>query len=190
MRMLSRRTFLQASLSVTAVPLLSPLTSAEALSAPLNILVFAEDVCPDSRRFARSLGARHLGADPSEQLQALQATLASEEYDAVFGLTRNSNQFLIEQYGQAQRYYPSYKGVHEYNEQGLLHQLNGDKEVVAALADNLLASPSQWATAIAASAPLICRSCAPTISQVIQTSVSRPQESPGYLVSWMLQRST
>ena len=188
--MLSRRTFLQASLSVSAVPLLSQLADAEVLATTRKILVFAEDVCPDTERFARTVGATQIGSDPSEQLLRLQEMLASGDYDAVFGLTRNSNQFLVEQYAQTQRYYPSYKGVHEYNAQGLDHRLNGDSEVVAGLATRLVLSPAEWAATVAKSANLICRSCALTENQTVQTALARPEEGPGYLVSWMFQRAS
>ncbi len=187
--MLTRRVFLQNTLTTAAtLPLLGHAGQLLAGGEIDNkILIISEESCTDSRAFSRALPVRNLAADPSLQLLELKESFAMNEFDTVLGLTRNSNQFLIEQLAIREGYTTVYKGLHDYQPDGLRHQLHGDPALMLALAEHLAVSDAQWAPALARASGTLCVNRELACVESIQTGVTRPKDSPGFLVSWALR---
>ena len=189
--MLTRRVFLQNTLSsAAALPLLANaggVVTGQGINSAGKVLIFSEESCTDSRAFSRSLPVRSLNADPSVQLLELKDSFAAGEFDSVMGLTRNSNYFLIDQIAIREGYFTVYKGVHDYQPDGLIHELHGDPALVSTLAGHLALSDAQWAPALARASGALCVCRALEGMQRVATDIPRPKDSPGYLVSWVLQ---
>ena len=101
--MLSRRVFLLSAFAVPGLSLLHRTAIASELAAS-KVLVLTEGICADTRAFAGCLPASHFEADPSPMLLELDKSFREGQFDLVFGLSRDSNFMLVEQYAQASRY--------------------------------------------------------------------------------------
>ena len=108
--MLSRRVFLVSAFAVPGLSLLQR-TAAGETSDSSRILVISENTCPDTSAFALHLPSTCIEADPGSILLELDRSFREGEYDLVFGLTRDSNYILIEQYAQASAYQLRYHGT-------------------------------------------------------------------------------
>ncbi|MEM8936763.1 MAG: hypothetical protein AAGC77_10190 [Pseudomonadota bacterium] len=187
--MTNRRDLLKAGLWAGAIPLAGGTAFAHREPAQKQILVFSETVCPETEVFGRDVHAHRLGADPSTEMFDLDAALKKGVVKAVFGLTRNSSQFLIEQVALAHGYYPTFKGVHAYDNGSLRHEITGARSDVLRLTDQIQNAPALWPQIIARNVPVLRAAHGAKEIARFQTPLRRPQQSPGYLVSWMLEKA-
>lgn len=185
--MLNRRVFL---LSAFAVPGLSLIrrTALADLSNTQKILVITEESCPDSCTFASYLPSTRIETDPGSLLLDLDAGFKQGKYDIVFGLTRDSNYVLIEQYAMASSYLLRYEGRHQYNPRGLSHTLRANENVVNELTRQINRKTEDWSEAISRVPALSNHSDQKLISTVLQSKSPAPKQSPGQLVSWLFKR--
>lgn len=187
--MQSRRIFLKTGLSLCVLPTTLHIAAASGMSLPARALTFSENACCDSRLFTEVMSAERLNVDPSAHLLELDAVLSSGDYDTIFGLTRASNHFLIKQYAEAHQLARVYTGIHKYDADALEHRLQGSSPVVNYLTELLRASPHAWPQMLAESASIIARSgSVGDVSKTIRVLTRRPNDSPGYLVSWMMEK--
>lgn len=181
--MISRRTFLQSALAVSLLPSLS---WAVAPRCATGWWVVVDGACGDARSFARHCGvAPRMGSD----ISAVLATLMRDDRRACFGLTRDSQFFVIEQMAGALGYCLGYHGVHDYRDGGLRHCLHGASDRVNRLAQALRLAGAAWAEPLAATIPALSHDRTRDTLVEVRGDASRPADSGGYLVSWCLHRA-
>lgn len=181
--MIARRTFLQTALAVSVLPTLG-WAAAPRCAAGLRVVV--DGACGDGRSFAEQCGvAPRTGNDFS----AVLATLMRDNSRACFGLTRNSQFFLIEQMAGALGYRLGYHGVHNYRDGGLRHYLSGARDRVDGLAQSLRPAGAAWAEPLAATMPALSHDRKRDRRAEVRGDASRPADNGGYLVSWCLHRA-
>ena len=182
--MISRRTFLHTALAASVLPTLRWADAAPRYTAGLQVVV--DGACSDARSFVEQCGVRPLiGSDTA----ALLATLLRDETRACFGLTRDSQYFLIEQMAGACGYRHGYHGVHDYRDGGLRHHLHGARDRIDGLAQALRDAGQAWAVPLAAAMPALARDSTRDTRIATRGDASRPADSGGYLVSWCLHRA-
>ncbi|MFT5351458.1 MAG: hypothetical protein ACI9MF_002281, partial [Gammaproteobacteria bacterium] len=142
----------------------------------------------DTSAFAACLPSTYIETDPTSVLLELDSSFREGEYDMVFGLTRDSNFVLVEQYAQSASYQLCYQGVHQYNSRGLSHKLRAEKNVVSQLSELIKNESKDWSQLISRVPVLSNYNEALMVSAELQTEVSSPEHSPGQLVSWLFKR--
>lgn len=183
--MLTRRGFLLSAFSVSSLSLLPK--AGITISSP-NVLVVSEETCADTRDFVTHLPTELLGDDPAVLIQKLETDLPLQTYDIIFGLTRDSNYFLIDQYLALSAYKPVYEGRHRYSKMSLMHEIRADKNTSAFLKERIQMKPERWTESLSQVPPLVFYSESSTDSMSIRVSCECPHDSPGQLVSWMYKR--
>jgi hypothetical protein len=163
-------------------------TALAELSNSKKILVVTEENCPDSCAFASYLPSTRIETDPGSLLLDLDTGFKQGKYDIVFGLTRDSNYVLIEQYAQASSYQLRYEGRHQYNSGGLSHTLRANENVVNELTRQINRKADAWSQIITRVPVLSNHSAQKLISTVLQSKSACPKQSPGQLVSWLFKR--
>jgi len=186
--MLSRRIFLLSSFAVPALSLLQRTALGEDLLSS-KVLVLSENNCVDTNAFSTCLPASYIETDPSSILLELDRGFREGEYELVFGLTRDSNFVLVEQYAQAASYRLHYQGIHQYNARGLSHKLTADKNVVAELTNQIQIETENWTRTIGRVPVLSSYENPLLVSADLQTDVHCPLHGPGQLVSWLFKRN-
>ena len=175
--MISRRTFLQPALAVSVLPTLS---WAAAPRCAAGLCVVVDGACGAARSFAGQCAvAPRKGSDVSAVLTALMR----DDSRACFGLTRDSQFFLIEQMAGAFGYRLGYHGVHDYRTGGLRHRLSGARKSVDRLAQALRVAGA------ACTMPALSHHPTRDTRVEVRGDASRPADSGGYLVSWCLHRA-
>jgi hypothetical protein len=179
----NRRAFLQGGLCVLSLPW--P-TWAASLSGRIRFIV--DGRCPDARAFAEAGRGECAGiTDPAALFGQFERS--SDSTTVWFGLTGDAQHFVLRELGAARGYRLSYRGTHDYRSGGLIHTLDGNV-VVAHTARALAAAGAAWArTLIDSSTRLACADSALRESARVATTLARPADSPGYLVSWCLRRA-
>ena len=180
----TRRTFLQASMAATfALPAARVAASAPALLPPR---IAVDRHCADTALFAAQCAdVVSIGDDPAAVLSALSDQHSGR--DPVFGLSRASQQFLIEHLAGEHGYRVVYRGVHDYRSGSLRHALSGPAALMPGFAHALRTSAAQWPVMLAGGVSLLARSTAIEHTSRIAGAVPRPADSAGYLVSWCLR---
>ncbi len=186
--MTTRRDFL---FSVLATATLPRALGAVTLDPRDQVRVITETTCADVRAFGRhfSHSTRTPGIDPTDFLFSLERELAREGPAFVYGLTRESNRFLVEQCAGAYGYRRVYLGDHRYREGGLQHCLEGGATALDELKRGFAHSPKRWAEILSQALPLLSRPDSGTQRLDAFTASRRPVDSAGHLVSWLLRRS-
>lgn len=186
--MFTRRVFLQSAFALSGLSLWRNAFPG-LITGSSHILVIAEDSCPDTQSFAQCLPANHIGLDPAQLLTDIEGGIKTAEYDAVFGLTRDSNYVLLEQTVRASSYRLYYEGRHRYSATGLLHRLTADKVLIRELKTQIEANADDWVKTITQIPATLNHDRQNLIRDEIQTKTPCPDTSPGYLVSWLFVRS-
>ena len=182
--MLSRRVFLFSALSAASLPVLR-YADLPGDVRKSKIAVFSENECPDTRLFYSCLPGKVLDSDPGLALQDLDRSMRRSEFDIVFGLTRDSNFVLIEQYALANSYQLHYHGTHRYQGQKILHSLKGGQALVGSLSDQIADKQAQWPAAVS-QVPLLSQYNKVTmVNREIRSSHPHPSQGRGHLVSWL-----
>ncbi|NKB35747.1 MAG: hypothetical protein GKR93_01070 [Gammaproteobacteria bacterium] len=183
--MLSRRVFLLSAFAVSGLPLLTSVASSTGYSSK-KVLVLSENGCSDSSAFASCLPVKPIEADPSLLLQELDKSLREKEYEFVFGLSRDSNFVLIEQYAQQNAYRLHYHGSHQYQRNTLTHSVRGNKEILESLSSQLSGNES-WTSVLGQIPTLSDYADESMLSGKIESIRSAPANSSGHLVSWLFK---
>ncbi len=183
--MLSRRVFLLSAFAVSGLPLLTRAAWSRGLSAA-KVLVLSENGCSDSSAFSSCLPNTQIEADPSLLLQELDKSLRQKEYEFIFGLSRDSNFVLIEQYAQQNAYRLHYHGSHQYQGNSLRHSLQGNKEVLDSLSSKLSENNS-WTRVLSQIPTMSDYSDEGMLSRQMQTGRKMPASSSAHLVSWLFK---
>lgn len=187
--MTTRRTFLQTSLLAAGAPFVTGLALRSRASMAGTRVVTERD-CANACRFAASFGERadSLPADPMDYLPAFEEALACERYGTVFGLTRDSSQFLLTQTAARYGYRVTYCGRHDARSGTFVHTLQGDRSTVSALASELDSGRAAWADVLAIHVPELVHSTSSKLRRAVDTDSVRATGCLPYLTSWTLRR--
>lgn len=186
--MSTRRGFLVSTLAAVSVPLAA---RASMLGQAPVVRVITESICTDTLSFARHFGIHSkTTVDPAELLFDLEHEIKHSEVNLIFGLTRASTQFLIEQTAIPHGYQTTYRGEHRYAEEGLTHSLSGSRESIDILAERLSINSSPWTSALADTVGILDGSRAPAQHHELTLTSAIPHDSSRHLVSWLLRSHT
>lgn len=128
------------------------------------------------------------GPDPLEFLEKLQDSVRSEKGRRVFGLTSNSNRFLIEQTLAPLGYRRTYSGEHRYKDDRLSHTFDGPHSSLERVVSGVTDSGSNWAAFLANSLEEFVAHDKLGGRMSVDVAARRPINSTGFLCSWLLQR--
>ena len=180
--MLDRRRFLIATLALTALP---PLARAARQRDDDGLWVMVDGICSDIRHFTAQCTVTTCSA--CDALEVMD-TLAASEVRHCFGLSRDSQFFLIEQMASELGYRLGYQGRHDYRDGALRHRLNGARGVLDALAPQLRDAGAAWTAPLARALPALVSDRSRGAEVELKVAAPRPPDSGGYLVSWCLHR--
>lgn len=194
--MLTRRAFLKTSVAASAIAgstSLGALQSARLNTNDVPTLVFADENNPQATLFS---GAWATGSGPmpssterdvTGQIAEIESFCNANPNGLVFGLTRDSDFFVLEHTAAQMGFSLHYRGVHDFRETALLHEIDAPHTVALPLAKHLQQAQEAWPQMLAGALPLIAQADGPqTRTKVAVPAVYQPEES-GYLMSWMLK---
>jgi hypothetical protein len=190
--MLTRRTFLQTTSLVLAVPAANKVQAALTNPAADRVQVISDRVCRDGRLFHCDLPAlaARLDVDAGAYLQSIAADMEKHRCDRLLGLTRNSDFILLSQTAYEHGYRLVYQGQHQYLDGSVRHILSADREIVEEVADALSARGRDWPLALARAVPRLAQSGGQAARVVARAPAMRPGDSQGFLLSWAFTRGT
>lgn len=188
--MLTRRTFLQSSLLVLTVPAGNAVNAASRFPGPVTLRTFSTCGCADSEQFQNVFPANCeiIGRDIGDCLQLFPDNSEKNNTSVLFGLTKDTDQLLIGQLAIEGGYRPIYTGRHQYTPAHLQHVLNGSRETMAELQSVLHDAEKYWSKALARNLSRVIASTGLEQHRELSSPVTRPQGSPGYLVSWVYRK--
>ena len=184
--MLSRRVFLLTAFTAASLPVLG-YTGLTTKLRNKKIAVLSENDCFDTKLFYSSLPSKCIDTDPGLALQELDRSMRRKEFEFLFGLSRDSNFMLIEQYALANSYQLQYHGSHKYDSHSISHSLSGNQEVIEALSQIVINEDETWSKTIS-QVPLLSSFDKPSmVNKIIRSGHRRPEGSPGQLASWLFR---
>jgi len=186
--MSTRRDFLFSSLVVAAMPVLA---NGARVCGDTVARVITESGCADTRSFAQAFDANAMpsGADPADVLFHLDDELATGKVDVVYGLTRSSTRFLVEQTATPYGYRLVYHGEHCYTPEGLQHSLNAAPGLLPPLMERFRNNSGAWTGELAQAMRSLGESTGMTTTRKALVAATAPGDSPRHLVSWLLRQA-
>jgi hypothetical protein len=178
-----RRSFIKTSLLAGGLPIAAVLPMAHADGTTIRTLV--DPTCSDARAFARAHGTTASTLDRVYHDGAFVAAHAQ----CWFGLTRDSDYFIMTQRAAEHGYRAGYVGVHDYRDGSLRHTLRGARQLLVLLGAAITAAPARWPQILAHALPLLAASDHADQHLNLRSAITRPADSGGYLVSWCLRRA-
>ncbi|MFT4561132.1 MAG: hypothetical protein ACI9BW_000872 [Gammaproteobacteria bacterium] len=174
--MTTRRGFLVSSAAVMAGPSL-----VHAELAGSRTLVVIDSGSPEAELFSQYFVAPTsvLNFDPLNALAEMDGEFANHNIDTVYGLTRGSNRFLIEQLARPSGYRILYAGEHEFGNGQIAHKLTAPPSIMDNFAEHVVSAHGTWPVEIAPEPST-------EIVRVVGAHVS--EGCIGQLCSWTLQR--
>lgn len=190
--MLTRRTFLQTTTLVLAVPAAHKVHAALTHPYSDRLQVISDHACRDGRLFHSALPelAARLDVDAGAYLQAIAADLDQHNCERLLGLTRNSDFILLSQTAYEHGYRLVYQGQHQYLDGSVRHILSAGREIVEEVANALAARGRDWPLALARAVPRLAQSGGQEARAVSGAATMRPGDSQGFLLSWAFVRGT
>lgn len=190
--MLTRRIFLQSSVLSLTIPAGNRVSASAINSLLMPVRVITANACADSRRFMNSLPVLSAAVDcyEGENLHTIASAIEHCDCTALAGLTRQSEFILLSQIAYEHGFERVYTGTHLYQQTGLQHHLQADRNLVGKLASSLEKEKQalSWAENLAHCIPEFIQSTGLTAESTIHSPVNRPADSPGYLVSWAFRK--
>lgn len=104
------------------------------------------------------------------------------------GLTRDSDAVLIGHLAAERGLTPVYQGRHHYTPAGLQHDVRGSGENLTGLQAAILHAGADWPGALAYNLASLIESRGLERRRLFTLPVTRPEDSPGYLVSWVYRK--
>lgn len=181
--MLDRRRFLIATVALAALP---PLARAACQRDEDRLWVMVDGTCSDVRYFSAQCT---MGTGSACDAMQAMTTLAASEVRHCFGLSRDSQFFLMEQMASEFGYSLGYQGTHDYRGGALRHRLIGARGVLDTLAPQLRSAGAAWAAPLARALPALVGDRSRSAEVELNVAAARPPDSGGYLVSWCLHRA-
>ncbi len=185
--MLSRRTFMLSALSLPGMSLVSSNAIATGAEST-RIIAVTEDICRDTRAFAAYLPVSLIDSDPASMMLHIAKGFENRDFQVAYGLTRDSNMMLLEQYAQQHGYSLQYHGVHSYRGDSLHHDIWATSELLGHLQTQLADSSIDWVSSISRVPFFAGRRERALLTREIETRHSMPADATGQLVSWMFYR--
>ena len=189
--MLTRRLFIQTGAAALLIPSRAALALAGADESTRSpVLAVATDRCPNARRFIAAFGGASdlISEDPGQYLQSITRRLKRRDPSALIGLTQETDYILIAQLASENGYRTVFFGRHRHDQRHLHHVLEASGASVGRLATTLSRAGERWSEELALQAGSMLASTN-TRRQFSSSSLqSRPEDSPGQLVSWSIRR--
>lgn len=183
--MTSRRAFLCCTLLTPALPL----AARAAAGRPVSICAVHEARSTRARAFAAALENRAEtldGAASLDDLEAFEALLAERRWDAIAGLTRDADAFVLGQCAAAHGYRLAMTATHAHARGATRHALKGEHATVERLARTFGRAQAAWPLALAAAMPDLARAAPGKRRAVVQGADHA--DAVGWLTSWILRR--
>ena len=177
------------ALSLPGVSLLPFTVSAEKADST-RIIAVSENICRDTRTFAGHLPVSLIEPDPASMMLHIASGFENQDFHIAYGLTRDSNMMLIEQYALQHGYRLEYHGVHSYCNHHLHHEITAGAELLGSLSGQLADESSDWVAGISRVPAYSNRGNQVRASRVIKTNHIKPAGASGQLVSWMFSRES
>ncbi|HCU90460.1 MAG TPA: hypothetical protein DGR97_10975 [Gammaproteobacteria bacterium] len=184
--MSTRRDFLASTLAFTTVSLAAGAGANE--FAP-KVRIVTEPVCSDTLHFARYFGVKrnHTSKDPGEFIFALEDELRGGGVRFVYGLTRASTQFLVEQILAPHNYQICYRGRHRYVNKGVEHVLEGSAGPIDSVTAGMKNTEQPWPLELAEGVDVLRDSIDLKQQSAFWVTTGVPQNISGHLTSWLLR---
>ncbi len=177
-------------LSALSLPGMSLLSSRAIARQPgsTSIIAVTEDICRDTRAFADKLPVSLIDSDPASMMLHIASGFENRDFQLAYGLTRDSNMMLIEQYAQQFGYILQFHGVHSYRGDRLHHSVMAGSELLNHLETSLADASMDWVSSISRVPFFAGHDEAPLLAREMETRHSMPADASGQLVSWMFFR--
>lgn len=187
--MTSRRDFLAGSLLVAGAPVVHGVL-AGAAAEMRRVRFVTESDCSHACRFVARLPNQVacIPADPLDYLDDFVHAIRDDACDAVFGLTRDSNQFLLTQLAAAHGFRVTYSGIHDARDGAVRHTLQGDLRTLERVALGLAVRAAAWPETLADLSATLLGASASKLRRRIASGVPAAKNGLPYLTSWTLRR--
>jgi len=191
--MISRREFLRGG---AVAGIASALPAGAVIAATQAKPTIAFDAICDTRyeegdQFLRTVSAQAyrvhgLDTDPGSVMPAIADAVA--EGRSIAGLTTDAALLLADQLAAAEGYKLTYKGVHKHlSDDQIEHQLTLGQQWQASIEKPLIEADSAWPEVIASLMTTLVPDNQPLVEHRLTATAKRHPNSPGHLVSWILQ---
>lgn len=198
--MLTRRAFLKTTAATAAIAGssngLAALQGKRLESNDIPTLVFADENNPRAAVFANSWSR---GSTPVPSTTARDVAGQMGEIDhfcrihpdgIVFGLTRDSDFFVLEHTAAQRGFSVHYRATHDFRGAVLVHEIDAPQAVALSLNTSLERAGAAWPQMLASALPLIARAQGALTRTRTTVATSYNGADSGYLVSWMLKATT
>lgn len=194
--MLTRRAFLKSTVAASA---LAGSTGLAALQGDrrqvgeLPSLVFTDEIDPQAALFANawSNGAAPIPAatarDVADQIGEIDRFCQTCPNGIVFGLTRDSDFFVLEHTAAQRGFSVHYRATHDFRGTSLVHQIDAPLSVALPLTASLRQAQTAWPQLLAGALPLIAHAQGAITRANTTVAAAYSGADSGYLLSWMLK---
>ncbi|MFT4585340.1 MAG: hypothetical protein ACI8XZ_005108 [Gammaproteobacteria bacterium] len=183
--MYTRRGFLVSSAAVMAGP-----TLLHAGPSGSRTRVVIDSSSPEGDLFSQyfRVPTTAIDLDPLSVLTELSGEFANHELDTIYGLTRGSNRFLIEQFAKPNGYRIIHAGEHEFGDGQIAHKLTGAPRSMDDLVEDIARASANWPVEVARllESKKLDHEAPTNNDRVVGADV--PAGRVGQLCSWTLQR--
>jgi len=191
--MISRRDFLRGG---AVAGIASTLPAGAVIAATQAKPTIAFDAICDTRyeegdKFLQKISAQAyrvhgLDNDPGSVMPAITDAVADGR--SIAGLTTDAVLLLAEQLAVAEGYELTYKGIHKHlSDDQIEHRLTLGQQWHTSIEKPLTEADSAWPEVIATLMTTLVPDNQPLVEQSLTTTAKRHPNSPGHLVSWILQ---
>lgn len=202
--MLTRRSFLKTTLATSAVVATTGATAAVALqsalidTAEVPVLIFADGSYGQTSEFSAALSIdsnaaskltppSYIDKDVLEQLNEVEAFCQTTPQGVLMGLTRDSDFFILEHTAAQHGFRLHYKGVHDFRDEAMRHEITAPDTLAPALAETLAQAKHTWPQQLARVVPEIIEAQGQAGNAEALAALNYRNDEPGYLVSWILK---
>lgn len=193
--MLTRRAFLKTTVAASALAGstgLAALHSERLESHGIPTLVFADESNPQATLFANTWNgsAPLLSAtarDVAGQMGEIDNFCRTHPNGIVFGLTRDSDFFVLEHTAGQRGFSVHYRAIHDFRGVALIHEIDAPHAVALPLSTSLQQARAAWPQMLAGALPLIARAEGTLTRAKTTVAATYNGADSGYLVSWMLK---
>jgi hypothetical protein len=196
--MLTRRAFLKTTIAATAA--VGSATSVALQSNRHNIdqiplLIFTDNSDPKVKLFSGSLATSLVSEiscidkDVATQIGEVTDFCHRNPEGLLYGLTRDSDFFVLEHTAAQQGFSLHYKGVHDFRAELMRHQVDAPRGIAGPLINAFKQAEDKWPEVLGGAAQLIAASGGNIIAEETLVALDYSTGDPGYLVSWMMKKA-
>ncbi len=196
--MLTRRAFLKSTVAASAIAGstgLAALQSKRLESHDIPTLVFADENNLQATLFANTWnGSAPLPSatarDVAGQMGEIDNFCRTHPDGIVFGLTRDSDFFVLEHTAAQRGFSVHYRATHDFRGAALVHDIDAPHAVALPLSTSLQQARAAWPQMLASALPLIAQAQGTLTRAKTTVAATYNRADSGYLVSWMLKANS